>query len=373
MKNYNTQKIYRFLLQFILLILFIISSYYYSLSQEFKGYISVKGSIRFEKQPVKDATINIYLNDQIIDTKQTMSDGRFEYKLDFNKIYQIEVVAPELVSKKIEINTAVTDDYKEDILQYKFVFELFENISGLDISALNAPVSKVSYNEKLDKFEFDVAYDQTMKQKLQTIEAQLQSLKTKAYDETIAKADKLFDQGKYEEAIEWYDLAIDYNPSDTYPDEMIYECEDHLIETNDADAAYNRHIAAADKSFNTGKYVNAKNSYEKAAKIKPQEEYPPKRLDEINKILKQQEAAEELEDQYFDVISGADANFSQKKYALAKDSYSKALTLKPNEQYPKDKISQINTLLDEQAKAQANANAVEASYKSAITKGDAAF
>ena len=75
---------------------------------------------------------------------------------------------------------------------------------------------------------------------------------------------------------------------------------------------------------------------------------------ELEQKLK--EEAEKLA-RYNSAIAKADKAFSIKKYDEAKASYNEALTIKPKEEIPKDKIAQIDSLLAEEAKAKALAEA----------------
>jgi hypothetical protein len=48
---------------------------------------------------------------------------------------------------------------------------------------------------------------------------------------------------------------------------------------------------------------------------------------------------------YNENIKKADELLNDKKYAEAKSFYEKALTIKPNENYPKEKLEKINSIL----------------------------
>ena len=85
----------------------------------------------------------------------------------------------------------------------------------------------------------------------------------------------------------------------------------------------------------------------------------------------------EAEKKYQDIIKNADAAFKNNKLEEAKNLYTQALSLKPNEQYPKNQIELIDkTLAELKAKQEAEAKAkaeLEAKYQAAIKKGDEAF
>jgi hypothetical protein len=104
----------------------------------------------------------------------------------------------------------------------------------------------------------------------------------------------------------------------------------------------------------------------------------------LDKILAAQKAAAEkarqLEAQYKKLITKADGEFNSKDYTNAKTDYTAALTLKPDEQYPKAQLAAIDKAIADQSSAQADAakkaaaaKALQAKYDSLIKIGDANF
>jgi len=104
----------------------------------------------------------------------------------------------------------------------------------------------------------------------------------------------------------------------------------------------------------------------------------------LDKILAAQKAAEEkakqLEEQYKAAITKADAAFKANDYTNAKAGYNNALTIKPDEQYPKAQLAAIDKAISDKAASDAAAanklaqqKASQAKYDSLIKLGDAAF
>ncbi len=108
------------------------------------------------------------------------------------------------------------------------------------------------------------------------------------------------------------------------------------------DKEYNETIATADNFFVQHKYDDAKTYYLKALEIKVGEEYPTQRIQEIDEIL-----LKEKELRYENELKSADKFFTEQEYEKAMNGYIKASKIKPEEQYPKDKINEINRLLAE--------------------------
>ena len=88
-----------------------------------------------------------------------------------------------------------------------------------------------------------------------------------------------------------------------YPDEfkklIVEESGESLkmkVIKTDNTVAYNENIKKADEFLNQKKYEDAKSLYEKALVLKPGEEYPKNKIDKINSVLN---SIEELHNKTF--------------------------------------------------------------------------
>ena len=109
---------------------------------------------------------------------------------------------------------------------------------------------------------------------------------------------------------------------------------------------YQNIISRADALRDENKYLEAKLAYQKANLILPQNTYPGEQIEIIEKaLIKQREDQTKME--YDNVIKIADENFNNKKYVEARDLYKKARGIDFNSDYPNQKIVEINQLLSE--------------------------
>ena len=69
------------------------------------------------------------------------------------------------------------------------------------------------------------------------------------------------------------------------------------------------------------------------------------KISEINSIIDGLARAKEKDAQYQEVIGKGDKLFGLKDYKSAKNKYLDASLIKPTEQYPKDKVAEIDVLL----------------------------
>lgn len=183
------------------------------------------------------------------------------------------------------------------------------------------------------------------------------------YRELVASADKLFSEKAYQVSLAQYQKASNLKPNEVYPPQQIAKIDQILSTQNDLDAKYKRFIKSADSIFYLDNLSSAREVYVFAKELKPREEYPPAQINKIDALLSDRN---NLEQSYQDAIARADGNFSEEKYTTAKSDYNLALTYKSAEEYPKQKIEEIDAIL-------AQMTALDAAYQKAIQQGDQNF
>jgi len=189
------------------------------------------------------------------------------------------------------------------------------------------------------------------------------------YAKAIADADKLFLDKTYDQARSLYVNASNLKPAETYPETKIGEIDKifaDIANQKALDDEYTAVIMDADKLLGEKTFELAKVEYQKAGGLKPAEQYPKTKIAEIDKELGDQARRKAIDDQYKSAISVADKFFGEKDYDQARTAYTNAGKIKPSEQYPKDKLAEITTILAELAKQKA----LDDQYKSIIARGD---
>ncbi len=189
------------------------------------------------------------------------------------------------------------------------------------------------------------------------------------YAKTIADADKLFNEKAWDQSRLLYVQSGELKPAETYPKTRISEIDKILAELakqKALDEEYNASIASADSLFREKALEMARVGYVKAGELKPVEAYPKSRIAEIDKQLADLASRKAIDDQYNTAIVSADKFFGEKDYEQARTGYINAGKIKPSELYPKEKITEIGTLLAEIAKQKA----LDDQYASIIVKGD---
>ncbi len=192
----------------------------------------------------------------------------------------------------------------------------------------------------------------------------------KVYLEAITEADEYFNLSNYMEAYTMYERALSFKPEEKYPKDRISEIN-KIFQTQKAiDAKYNQHIAEADNYYNTEQYIKAKELYKQALSVKPNEQYPKDQIVLIDSYLA---SLESIEESYNDLIAYADELFNKQEYLNAKSSYNEAIQLKPDAEYPKNQITEIDKILLAQKNVEATEQLLIEQYNNIIAKADQLF
>ncbi len=163
----------------------------------------------------------------------------------------------------------------------------------------------------------------------------------------------------------------------TVEDEANKKAEEDVKKNAEMEAAiaskYQAAIAKGDAAFGKKDYVTARAGYTEALDIKPGEAYPKGKIIEIEKLLADAAKNAGLEADYKAAIAKGDAALAAKTYDAAKAGYNAALKLKPAEKYPKDKLAEIDKLLADLANKDKADKELQAKYDAAIAKADKAL
>ena len=222
----------------------------------------------------------------------------------------------------------------------------------------------------------------------------------KNYENAIQAADKLFTARNFPSAKTNYVKALEIKPDEQYPVTQIAEIE-RLIKQKETDEKYRTVILAADGFFRTRTYPEARAEYEKAVVLKPDEQYPQSQIGKIDDILSaeqkrllaEQQAAADLERRrneirqqqdiqqeqtvtsdaelsglYDDYIARADESFDGKMYNVSRAWYYRAWDVKPEENYPPQRIDEINRLVNGMLLSQRDRD-----YQKFVNLGDSTF
>ena len=152
-------------------------------------------------------------------------------------------------------------------------------------------------------------------------------------------------------------------PTESYPQSKIQEIDGILAAKAKADEEYQAAIQTADQALTAENYALAKEKYNAAQSIKPNESYPKEKLAEIGTIMVKME---ENKAAYDKAIQNGDDALADKNLDKAEQFYTEAKGLMPEEAYPQQKLTEIEGIRSDMA-------AAEKAYADAIASADELF
>ncbi len=183
------------------------------------------------------------------------------------------------------------------------------------------------------------------------------------YKAAMDQANAAYTSKNYEAALSGYKNAQGIKPSEKEPGLKITEIEGILANSAKVEQDYLAAINEGEKALISNNLQPAKAAFERASALKPDEQYPKNKLAEIADFMNKAGAKEK---EYTDALAAGEKSITEKNYVQAKNDFQKAQSLKPNEKLPQDKLKQIEGLMAEKAK-------IEQNYLAAIQKGEDAL
>lgn len=331
-------------------------------------------------------TVSIIQGASTIVSTKTASNGKYSLKgsVNYTQPFRVAFSKSGFVSKHVSFNLQKLNE--EDIPAgdafrpiEALDMTIFKKRENIDFSFLDAqPVGEFDWNTRGLSIRLDQVEKNRIQDKIMSLLQEADKEKADAemkYQLAIQKADAFYNDKEYEDALTNYEEALLYKPQEKYPADRIIEL-DALIQAQKAaelkerqeNEEYYKLIAEADNFRDRNELESAIAKY-KMAITKKDEQYPKDQVTALKIKLENQKKEALNQAEYDAVIKKADAFFKQKSYEAAKDKYNAALELKPSEQYPKDRIKEINNSLD----AQAAQNSIKQKYDAAIKTADAFF
>ncbi len=168
----------------------------------------------------------------------------------------------------------------------------------------------------------------------------------KQYEQLLITANNHYNSKEWSQALSVYQQVI-ATKSNQEASTRIAEINEHINQAN-INEQYREAISKADASFDAKEYKNAIDIYQSALAIKANESYPTEQIEKANNELAKidaQQAAEEQKKRYYELIEQADNAFNQEQWQSARDLYTQAGGIKDYMTYPVEQIAKIDQTL----------------------------
>ncbi|MCY1720051.1 hypothetical protein OU798_06840, partial [Prolixibacteraceae bacterium Z1-6] len=355
--------------------------------------LAVEGHISVEEGSPDGAIIQMYRDGIRMDNYGVGNDGRYKVELNWNHKFELIFQREGNFQQKVIVETAVPKavlNTDPKFPPFPVNINLFTEIPGIDNSFSENTVLKIFYSPSVDNFVSELYYNDAQIKKLidqailqgevvdknadymsKLTRAELAELR-KEYNELLEQAGKEYSDEKFLAALDGYKAASKILSNEQFPKDRIAEINDLLgliMAAEELDKAklerFDALVKEGDLFFVQTAYSEARKSYDRALSIKPFDQYVNGQLKKIADLLQKQ-----LQDErYLDLIAQGDKAIKERLYNEALGVFNSALEIKPNEQYPKTKITEINNLLAEQLQDQEK----QQSYTDAMFEGEKQF
>ena len=173
------------------------------------------------------------------------------------------------------------------------------------------------------------------------------------YAEITNDADKLFNQGNYQEAKLKYEQALVLKPGDSFITGKIEACKQKISDLEkeaEKERLYAKYTDEGNRLFNRGSYKEAKLQYEQSLAQKPGDIYATDKVEQCNQQISDLEAKAEKDRLYTKYQNEGNTLSKQGNYAEAKQRFQQALKYKPRDTYIVGLIAETDRLLKQAAK-----------------------
>ena len=286
------------------------------------------------------------------DYKKTVEDWTAALKLKDD-----EALAIKLTDAEIKYEDELAEKEKEDKMR-RLIKEGDEMVALLKFENAKEKYEAAQYTQPSSKLP-----KEKLKALQETIDIQANAIVDKEFKELMAKAAIKTSSESFDEAKTLYNKAKELKPKDKEPAKKIKEIDDIIKNLAKNKATYDKLISEAEGFLTAKNYEQSKTKFKEASDLLTKEEYPKKKITEIDGILAE---IKKKDKEYTDLMAKADKELSSKEYENAITSYTSALKVKPTETKPTEQIEKAKTAIAQLKK-------LEEDYKNAITKADKDF
>lgn len=212
--------------------------------------------------------------------------------------------------------------------------------------------------------------------------AKAEEAKLKSFQELVEKGDAKISETEYQAGIDFYNQALGIFSDDKAVKSKITDAkakiaaelaaEEAARKQKELDEEFAGLVVQGDNSFDLTNYDDAIGFYQQALKIKKGDAEVEAKIDRARKAINNLLEEKQLDEQYAEVIRKADKEFNGHRYDAAKEFYNQALSIKEGEEYPQNKLLEIDQILASIAadEAAAKQKAIDDEFNALVIKGD---
>ncbi|MGD2035127.1 MAG: tetratricopeptide repeat protein, partial [Bacteroidales bacterium] len=290
--------------------------------------------------------------------------------------YLVEVQKTGFLTKRIAFNTELPDQVNGRWTM-EFAMSLFEGCEGVDHSVLNEPVDRIMYSANKGDFISDEAYVNKIRNRIGNLMMNIERCHTEKFQDLVDEGDVLNRENKLEEARAKYEEALKIFPDDRYVKRKVEEINDRIGVNEQNRQVYGSAVEEADRLYAAQQYEAAREKYSEALQAMPQNNYPREKVAEIDRLIREKNHAEQErineEKKYNTLVTQGNAAYTAKNFEAAKEYYQQALLVKPGASFPQQRIAELDPAIERQKQQVLAKEANDQAYKEALSMGQKAM
>ncbi len=338
--------------------------------------LKIIGTVENNMNPIPSAKATLYKEGKSVDIIFTKSNGEFVFDLEIGYEYLIEVQKSGLLTKRIAFNTELPDQV-EGKWTMEFAMSLFEGCEGVNTSALNDPVDRIKYSINKSDFISDAAYVQKIRGRIEDLLMAIDNCNADKFQDLVEEADALNKARELEKAREKYQEALNVNPDDRYAQKQVENINKQIGVDRKNQQKYDSALSEAERLYAEKQYEAAREKYNEASQAMPLNSYPKEKISEIDRLMQEKNKAEQAkqstESKYNNLIAQGNAAYTAKNFVAAKSYYEQALQIKPGASFPQQRVTELGPAIEKQKQLTLSKAAGDKSYKEALAMGQSAM
>lgn len=338
------------------------------------GDIFITGSVKNDESAKKmgDIKITVKQDGTSFDQIETSGNGKYEFTFPLGHVYDISFQRDGFITKTIRFNTKdIPEEDQAGGFRADLDMSMVEKPDGFDEEVTEEPIGIASFDEQKNAIEFDYAYTAQRQKEINNELERVENMgaemaaKQAEFDELIADGDDKMADEKFEKAISSFEEALGIFPDNEMANTKLVAAREALEAQKRAEnleEEYNRLLDEGEENKSAGNLEDALDNFEAASELKPGEQLPKDKIAEVEDLIEKREKNAE----YDALIAEADEEFDNKKYNAAIEKYNQALKVKPGENYPTNRKKEAERLKSELAEAEQ----LQEQYESLIASAD---
>ncbi|MGV3631137.1 MAG: hypothetical protein ACO1O6_08020 [Bacteroidota bacterium] len=258
-------------------------------------------------------------------------------------------------AKLKEIETKIAEENAKQTADQAYN-KIIEEARSLEASNIDGAIAKYKEAQKLKPS------DPVPPAKIKELEAKksnsaAQAEIDKKYADAMKKGKDAMTAENYAEAIKFFNEAGKIKPSESEPSIKAKEAEAMSVKKSQSeeDRNYEKILTAGQKAIDEKNWSKAKELYNRALTFRPTDMVPKNKLKEIDELIKAEENAKkgtaDKENAYRNKLAEAESAVKVKDYDKAIRLFEEAKNLKPTDPVPPKRIEEVKALRDKESSA----------------------